>query len=728
MITAALLYASYRYFKEFKETGQKNHIFLIYGLIIIIFSNLVYFSYEFSGHFLIITGFYFIYLDLYKSSIELPYEKLALAEEKLRNAAEEKYKNLFNNANDAIIMHDLEGRITSWNHAAEKIFGWTAEEITGKDLLPILVPEESRAQMQRITCNITRGETSYFEPELLRKNGSRINASLTVSNIKDADQNVIGISCIIRDITERMQAEKELKLRGRIIETMAEGVYLIRASDSVIVYANPKFESMFGYDKGEIAGKHVSIVNAPTEKDPQKEAAKIINILNETGEWSGEVYNIRKDRTTFWCYATVSSFEHPEHGMVWISVHTDISERKRMQEELIQSEEKYRTLYESSSDAIMMLDEKGFFDCNTAALRIFGYSEKEDFLKMRPSEVSPPYQPDSTDSLTSSNNKIAEAFREGTNFFEWVHRRKNGEDFPAEVLLTEFQLGGKQVLQSTVRDITQRKKAEEIISENQRLVLAGKAKSEFLAIMSHELRTPLNAIIGFSELMNSNMQSEMNEKQKRYMENILTAGKNLLGLVDSILDLSRVEAGKMEIFIEKISVHGTINDTLSPLKEKAAKQNIILKNDLDPQLDTIETDTQKFKHILTNLLSNAIKFSKPDGGTVTIRTKKEGDMAKFSVSDTGIGIMEKNMGRLFKTFEQLDTGSTRKYGGTGLGLVVSKKLVELISGSITAESRYGEGSTFTFTLPVGEKARVGLRAGESRTYGVNLTSGQIALF
>ena len=460
MITAAILYASYRYYKKFKETRENEHILLINGLIIIIVSNLVYFSYEFSGHFLIITGFYFIHLALYKSSIELPYEKLALAEEKLRIVAEDKYRLLFDNANDAIITTDLEDRVTSWNRSAEKIFGWAASEVMGKELIQFIVPSDLRKNREGIIRETLEGK-SVAGIDMLRqhKDGRKINVSLTTSLLIDQNKKITGLSFILRDITEHKQAEEE------------------------------------------------------------------------------------------------------------------------------------------------------------------------------------------------------------------------------------------------------RRKAEEIRLENERLVLSGKAKSEFLSIMSHELRTPLNAIMGFSELMKGNMQGELNEKQKRYMENILTAGKNLLSLVDSILDLSRVEAGKMEIFVEKMSVHGTINDTLSLLKEKAAKQNVIFKNDLDPQLDIIETDTPKFKHILTNLLSNAIKFSKPDGGTITIITKKVGDMAKFSVSDTGVGIMEKDMVRLFKTFEQLDTGTTRKYGGTGLGLAISKKLVELLGGCISVESIYGEGSTFTFTLPMVSKSR-----------------------
>lgn len=246
----------------------------------------------------------------------------------------------------------------------------------------------------------------------------------------------------------------------------------------------------------------------------------------------------------------------------------------------------------------------------------------------------------------------------------------------------------------------ERKKSEEIRLENEGIVNASKAKSELLAIMSHELRTPLNAVIGFSELMKRAAIGELNEKQKRYMDKILTGGENLLSLVNSILELSKVEVGKMELFNENMSVSVTINDTLALFKEKAMKQNILIKTDFDPQLDVIETDAQKFKHILFNLIGNAIKFSKPDGGLITIRTKKKADMAEFTISDTGIGIKEEDIGRLFRIFEQLDSGVKRHYDGTGLGLAVSKKLVEMQGGKITAHSKYGEGTTFTFLLPI----------------------------
>ncbi len=252
------------------------------------------------------------------------------------------------------------------------------------------------------------------------------------------------------------------------------------------------------------------------------------------------------------------------------------------------------------------------------------------------------------------------------------------------------------------RDISGRKRAEELRLENMRLNYANKIKSEFIANTSHELVTPLNFIIGFSELLVRKTVGELNETQERYAENINRSGRHLLALINDILDLSRIEAGKIQLFFEKISVPETINDTITLIKEKAEKHNIDLIKDIDPGLE-IEADEQRLKQVLLNLLDNAVKFSKKEGGTVTITAGKEENMARFSVSDTGIGIREEDIKRLFNQFEQLDSGISKKYGGTGLGLAITKKLVELHGGKITVESRYGEGSTFIFIIPVTQK-------------------------
>ena len=451
LTTLLIMFTCYRYARRIQETGEKHLEYVIYGLIFMISSDLVYYNYELPGHLLILGAFFCIHMALYKSSVELPYEKLAEVEDRLRMAAEERYRNLFDNASDAIVTVDIENRITSWNHASENIFGWKAKEVIGEKLSKILVTELGQAKMEKIIKSVISGiPISGVDVVCPHKNGKTVDISLSVSPLRDPNQNIVGLSGILRDITERKQSEQ-------------------------------------------------------------------------------------------------------------------------------------------------------------------------------------------------------------------------------------------------------------IFMENQRLVYASKAKSDFLANMSHELRTPLNSILGFSELLIQKSPCELNEKQVHYVENVITSGKFLLNIINDILDISKVEAGKMELVIKKFPVSQVINETVILIKEKAMNHNIILKYEFDPDLDFIEADKQRFKQILFNLLSNSIKFSKKGGGTITIRTEKDGDMAKFSVTDTGIGIKKENMVWLFRKFEQLDSGTTKHYGGTGLGLAISKKLVELHGGEIWAESTVGEGSTFAFTLPIEAK-------------------------
>jgi len=213
IITVIILYASYLYARRSKETGEKDLVFLIYGIIMIIFSNLFYTSFEYSGTFLMITGYYFIYFGLYKSSVIMPYENLAMAEERLHRASEEKYSNLIDNANDAIITTDLENRITGWNKAAEKLFGWTAYEVSGKIFSSLLVPDNNVTEdSDKRDGNALNGMISNsMETVRLRKDGTKIDVSLTISPILNEDKKIIGLFDIIRDITERRLAEKRLK-------------------------------------------------------------------------------------------------------------------------------------------------------------------------------------------------------------------------------------------------------------------------------------------------------------------------------------------------------------------------------------------------------------------------------------------------------------------------------------------------------------------------------------
>jgi len=228
-------------------------------------------------------------------------------------------------------------------------------------------------------------------------------------------------------------------------------------------------------------------------------------------------------------------------------------------------------------------------------------------------------------------------------------------------------------------------------------------KNHFINTISHELRTPLNSIIGFSDILKQKTMGELNEKQQKYLDNISGSSQHLLSLVNEILDIITMDAGKLELSISKISVNGVVDENIERIRPKADKNRVTITKDIDPQLQFIEADREKFSHILYLLLDNAVKFSKAEGGTIKINADKKENMAQFSISDDGIGIKEENMEKLFQLFQQLDSGISRRYQGTGLGLSISKKLVELHGGKIWAESKYGKGSIFTFQIPIENK-------------------------
>ena len=228
---------------------------------------------------------------------------------------------------------------------------------------------------------------------------------------------------------------------------------------------------------------------------------------------------------------------------------------------------------------------------------------------------------------------------------------------------------------------------------------ANRNKSEFLANMSHELRTPLNAIMGFSEALYERYFGELNEKQTEYAKDIHGSGEHLLSLVNDILDLSKVEAGKMELEITEFDLSAALENALTLVKERAHRHGIALQLEIDPALSTVHADERKFKQIMLNLLSNAVKFT-PEGGAVRVQSRRNGAMVEVSVSDTGSGIALQDQSAVFEEFRQVGTDSGRKAEGTGLGLPLAKRFVELHGGAIQVQSTLGKGSTFSFTLPV----------------------------
>jgi signal transduction histidine kinase len=239
----------------------------------------------------------------------------------------------------------------------------------------------------------------------------------------------------------------------------------------------------------------------------------------------------------------------------------------------------------------------------------------------------------------------------------------------------------------------------EIQEKSAQLEIANKHKSEFLANMSHELRTPLNAIIGFSEVLLERMFGEVNEKQADYLKDIHESGRHLLSLINDILDLSKIEAGRMELELSTFHLPTAISNAMTLIRERAQRHGIALGVDMDPRLGEFSADERKVKQILLNLLSNAVKFT-PDGGRVDVSARLDTARVAIAVKDTGIGIAAEDQEKVFAEFVQVGRDYTRKAEGTGLGLALTRRFVELHGGEIHLASQPGKGSTFTVTLPI----------------------------
>jgi PAS domain S-box-containing protein len=399
------------------------------------------------------------------------------------------------------------------------------------------------------------------------------------------------------------------------------------------------------------------------------------------------------------------------------------AERRLAEEALRESEEKYRMQFENVSDVIFLYDRQfRIFSISPSLERVLGYKPEEFIGKSFPElNILPP---ESLEKAFADAMRVFAGEHLDSIIYEFI--AKNGTKIYGEVnsvpLIRDDQI---VAVVSVARDITDRRQVEEERVAREAAEEANQAKSDFLANMSHELRTPLNAIIGFSEVLEDGLYGDLNDRQKIYVHHIYTSGNHLVSLISDILDLSKVEAGKMEFEVSRFPIRAVLHSSVVMVKEKAMKHGIALNVEVEPNADIpVEADERKIKQIVFNLLSNAVKFT-PDGGSVRVSARlvnseqvlvnstkelftddyslsTDSDFIEISVADTGIGIKEEDLPRLFGEFTQLNQSVlTKEYEGTGLGLALTKRLVELHGGKIWVESEYGKGSRFGFVIPVG---------------------------
>jgi PAS domain S-box-containing protein len=366
---------------------------------------------------------------------------------------------------------------------------------------------------------------------------------------------------------------------------------------------------------------------------------------------------------------------------------------------LIETEKKYETLFNSANDGILLIEKYRFIDCNSKTLEIFGV-EKTDLIGATPDQFSPETQPDGSNSYDKSIDIIDKCLSGEKQFFEWKHKKKDGEEFYAEVSVNKIEVENREMILAIVRDITPRINLEEkLLRAKNKAEESDRLKSAFLANTSHEIRTPMNAIMGFSRLLQSDDELGK-EKRDEYTNNIIEKGEQLLQIINDIIDVSKIEANQLNIKKSRFSLNNIMDEIYADFtKNQKVNEKIafILSKEVKNG-NYIKLDQNRLKQILHNLLSNAFKYT--DEGTIEFGYKlKDKETILFFVKDTGIGIDKDKQKIIFDSFRKSDKSATRLYGGTGLGLSISKALVELMGGTIWVESKLNSGAEFYFTLP-----------------------------
>jgi two-component system, sensor histidine kinase and response regulator len=626
------------------------------------------------------------------------------AEEMLQKS-ESKYRTLVENLPQKIFLKDLDSIYISCNEHYANDLRIAPADIAGKtdyDFYPKELAEKYRADDKRI---MELGQMKEIEEEYIQ-DGRDVWINTIKTPLMDDNGKLSGLLGIFWDTTERKRAEEMLgasEERYRtLFEGAAEGIMVADIESKQFKYVNPATCRMLGYTAEELT--RLSLADIHPKEALDYVVAEFEAQARGEKTLSPEIPCLRKDGSVIYTSVVTAPVVIDGHKCN-VGFFTDITERKRAEDVLRESEERSRSLIETSPDMIVLIDFSGkIIVMNGVALTTYGYESKDELIGKNVLDF---VIPEDRPRVLQEISKVLEV--KTLRNLEYTSLKKDGSTFSIEVsasLILDAQQKPTSIV-IMIRNITERKRATaELVNLNKQLEAAreaaesaSRAKGEFLASMSHEIRTPLNAVIGMLGLLST---SELSGPHREYVEIAHSSADGLLVIINDILDFSKIEAGKLLFEPVPFDLLRVVEETIDMMVMKTREKGLDLTVQYGPDVPRhFIGDSGRIRQVLINLVNNAIKFTHKGHVLIDVRAEEpmnEEVLLRITVEDTGIGISSDKLDSLFKPFVQADASTTRRYGGTGLGLAISKRLVEMMGGTIGASSRSGEGSAFWYTL------------------------------
>jgi PAS domain S-box-containing protein len=622
-------------------------------------------------------------------------------EEQLRES-QHYNRGLIESSVDALVTVGPDVAITDVNEQMIRLTGFTREELIGSSFMDYFTEPDRAAAGVRQTLG--EGSVTNYELVLKAKTGKRTVVSFNAGTFRDTAGRVAGILAAARDITAQKRLQEQLRdqqnYNRSLIEASVDALMTVDPG-GIITDVNDQTAKLMGYNRKQLVGS--PFVEYLTDSERARTGVK--KTFDEGVVTNYELVVRSKTGRKIPVSFNAAVFRDGGGAVQGIlAAARDITQQKGIEGQLREQQTYTRSLIESNIDALMTTDPLGLItDVNRQMCEVTGRSREE--------LIGTPFKEYFTDPQRAEDGIRKVLSEDRVTNYELTIRAKDGKETVVSYNATTFKGadGRLRGVFAAARDIAEhkvleeqlRKKNEELEEQYRRVQEANRLKSEFLANMSHELRTPLNGIIGFAELMHDGKTGPVSTDQKEYLGDILTSSRHLLQLINDVLDLAKVESGKMEFRPEAIDLERVVAEVRDVLRTLTAHKRIRVDTEIESALGSVTADVGKLKQVLYNYLSNAIKFS-PDEGHVTVRVVPENkDEFRLEVRDNGIGIKREDMSRLFVEFQQLDSSTAKKYPGTGLGLALTKRIVEAQGGRVGVESTPGKGSMFSAVFPRG---------------------------